>query len=765
LTGQVTRIRYRDEDSGFVIIEINGSTQAKGEDPDQEILERRHYSFAGRWETAGRWGRQFKFDLVMLDAPTTRDGLLEFITDNTPFEYAQGVELWKQFAGLTIPTLIESPDRIAAVIKMDLDYVTSVSRAVKSMLDDEHAKLDLFRLLAGRGFSRKLTAKLVRAWGPAAAAKVRKDPLKLTTLFDVPLPRADKLHVDLGLPPDDLKRQALWAAYGAAAVDGSTWCQRKVCDDAIHNNCGRHHEGIAPDQAIRLAVRSGIMAERKLDGRDCVAVRRRADDERGIVARIRRLQATKATWPVPPANAGLSPHQLAELGKATAGPVGLFLGTPGTGKTYSAAALVRELLFRHGRELIAVCAPTGKAAVRCAIAMKLAGVEVEALTIHKLLGYRPQDEEFEHSRHLPLHHKFILVDESSMLDASLMYSLLDACSDGTQILFIGDPYQLPPVGHGAPLRDFAASGLPLGLLTEIRRNAGLIVESCARIKDGKPPTFADRLDLPSGANLRLVRATKPAESLERLVELLGRMKQRFDNDPKAEGSWDPVWQVQVLVAANKRSELSRKPVNDLLQKTLNPNAASAGHDFHVGDKIICLRNGQYSAVEPDRGNGFICTDAARWVPARDPKAAKVGGKKAAAEWYVANGEIGECLAIGPTAAIFQFEGNRAVKVHVAATYQGRDRDDDDQDRGRGCNFDLAYAITCHKSQGSGWPVVIILADEAAGMIASREWHYTAISRAEKICLVIGKSETVEKQIRRVALESRVTGLVELLKGE
>jgi exodeoxyribonuclease V alpha subunit len=111
-----------------------------------------------------------------------------------------------------------------------------------------------------------------------------------------------------------------------------------------------------------------------------------------------------------------------------------------------------------------------------------------ATTIHKLLGVRAGGDgwKFSFDEDSPLPYKFVVVDETSMLDTSLAASLLRACGPGTHLLLVGDVNQLPPVGHGAPLRDLLDGGVPTARLREIRRNSGLIVETCARIKDGHP---------------------------------------------------------------------------------------------------------------------------------------------------------------------------------------------------------------------------------------------------------------------------------------
>src|SRR5262249_19287872 len=162
---------------------------------------------------------------------------------------------------------------------------------------------------------------------------------------------------------------------------------------------------------------------------------------------------------------------------------------------------------------------------------------------------------------------FIIVDETSMLDTDLAAALLTACSPGTHILFVGDPYQLPPVGHGAPLRDMIAAGMPTGELTEIRRNAGLIVHACAAIKDGRHFAVADRFDPAAGANLRHIEAESPRAAVDWCKQILRRFR---DADPRR---FDPVWDVQVLVAVNQRSLVSRTELNRELQGELNPTGA------------------------------------------------------------------------------------------------------------------------------------------------------------------------------------------------
>ena len=185
----------------------------------------------------------------------------------------------------------------------------------------------------------------------------------------------------------------------------------------------------------------------------------------------------------------ISQHQKQQLTIATSNRVGLLTGTPGTGKTYTLAKFVRDWGDRYGLGSIAVCAPTGKAGVRCTESMLAAGVDIEATTIHRLLGVGRNGHDgegwgFEYNAENPLPHACIVVDETSMVSASLMADLLAATTPHTRLVFVGDPHQLPPVGHGAPLRDLIRTErIPHGELSEIWRNDGGVVRICREIRN------------------------------------------------------------------------------------------------------------------------------------------------------------------------------------------------------------------------------------------------------------------------------------------
>jgi hypothetical protein len=430
-------------------------------------------------------------------------------------------------------------------------------------------------------------------------------------------------------------------------------------------------------------------------------------------------------WPDPNDILGIDDHQRTKFAESLISRVCILAGSPGTGKTYSVAMLIKALL-KSGRvapEDIAIGAPTGKAAVRLSEALAAAGVPLQARTWHSLLGVGNDESRggwsFQHNERNPWKYRIIIGDESSMVDASLMRAIFAARPRGAHVLLVGDVNQLPPVGAGAPLRDIIASGVcGYGELTEIKRNSGGIVEACAAIRDGK------RWE--EGDNLTLIDATSKIATNE-VIELLSQCRAK---------QLDPVWDCQILVAVNDKSELSRAKLNRILQQELNPNSELKGTPFRLADKVVCTKNGKY------------------------PPASKKGDEE---DIYVANGELGEVIAIEEKRLIVELSiSGEEIVVPRGKPAKG---DGDEDDAATGCNWDLAYALSCHKAQGSEFPVAIVILDEYPGArrVCSREWLYTAISRAKQHCYLIGKRHVADSMCRVQSINKRKTLLRERLQ--
>jgi exodeoxyribonuclease V alpha subunit len=435
-------------------------------------------------------------------------------------------------------------------------------------------------------------------------------------------------------------------------------------------------------------------------------------------------------WPNAHDIEGISEHQAEQLSKSLSGRIGLFGGSPGTGKTYCVAKLITHMLKTGvvADYEIGIGAPTGKAAVRLSEGLERNGLSIRARTWHSILGFGTDDSGgFAHDENNPLPYRVLFGDEESMKDLALMLSVFKARPKNCSFLIVGDVNQLPPVGNGAPLRDMIAAGLPYGELKEIKRNSGGIVEACAAIRDNTPWLhFARSAD----SNIVITGDDSDEAKIESIIEEI---------QLAAERGLDPVWDCQVLVAVNESSKLSRKAMNDLLQDTLNPGTKYEGTNFRPADKIVCLKNGWYRTTNDIAHSPDIKNDSN--------------------EVYVANGELAEVIRIENGSIVAELENPARVVAISIKKPTG-----DEGTTATGSNWDLGYALSVHKSQGSEWPVAIVVLDSYAGarMICDRSWLYTAISRGQSRTVLVGDGELAERFCRVTKITQRKTFLKELI---
>jgi exodeoxyribonuclease V alpha subunit len=336
--------------------------------------------------------------------------------------------------------------------------------------------------------------------------------------------------------------------------------------------------------------------------------------------------------------------------------------------------------------------------------------------------------------------KILISDESSMIDADLFAAIMRHRAAGSHLLLVGDVHQLPPVGPGAPLRDLIFAGLPYGELTEIKRNSGGIVEACAAIRQGRKFSLGD--------NLTLAECFDPAQQIAGMLHAI--------HYAAAAKGLDPIWDVQPLAAVNEDSPLARKTLNEILQSELNPSPGVEGSPFRLRDKVVCLKNGKYKN-------------------ATGKEVAEEGFQdEQSGEIYVANGELAEVVDVDRTSFVAKLKSpDREVRVFRGKD-QPKEKDKGDGEggesgtgesgtgEGSAAKWDLGYCLSVHKSQGSEWPLVLPILDTYPGAkrVTSREWIYTAISRAKSHCRLIGDLQTAYSMCERVSLRNRKTFLAE-----
>ncbi len=391
--------------------------------------------------------------------------------------------------------------------------------------------------------------------------------------------------------------------------------------------------------------------------------------------------------------------RVAALELLSAARVAVLTGGPGVGKTRLVADLLARPALRGRRVMLA--APTGRAARRLEAATRR-----PAFTIHRLLEYQPEAGRFRRGPESPIDADLVVVDEVSMLDILLAEKLLAALSPDTRLLLVGDPAQIPSVGPGNLLADLLASGVvPVARLTEVQRQAadsGIVVNAY-RVLSGETP--AD-----GSADFGVFEARSAAEVVDRVGQLVaGRIG----------GLSGPGQGIQVL-AAKYGGPAGVDRLNERLQQLINPAVPGwpqvtwKGRQFRPGDRVVQQVN-NYA-----RG--------------------------------VANGEIGRVIRVDPGGPELQVEFETAFGPWTV-TYRGPELDE----------LDLAYALTIHKSQGSDYPAVVIVAVRDHLPLLDRRLLYTAITRARRWCLIVAEPGVLAEVVRTEQARHRHTALAERLR--
>jgi len=736
------------------------TVKVRGYANEAEISDGITYRMYGHVRNHPKYGPQFNFNSFVEEQPVDEESVIAYLETCRKPERGSitrrvALALFEAFGITAIDRLIADPVQASEQVKQwDAAKAGIAAQYLRSQLGTQRCKLDLITLFNGRGFPKKTMDRAIKQWGAAAAKVIREDPYELTRLAGIGFKGADKLYCDLAreTSADDeeyqvklaaIHRQGLCAAYAVSQESrqsGSTWLPIEFAKGAVVANVSRTQA--KPDIAIEWAVKQGHLTIRE----GFIAVERMAFHELEIAEFVTGSQPGGNEWPIiraveamAPPGKPLSRHQSDAIESATINRIGCLQGSPGVGKTFCVAAIVKAIIHGFGADSIGVAAPTGKAAVRMTQSMLANGVEMQASTIHRLLQVDSESGDgwtFKFNDQNPLPFRFLVIDESSMIDVDLLASLIRACTPSTHILFVGDTGQLAPVGHGRPFFDLQQV-VPTGKLTEIRRNSGRIVKSCAEIRDHKTITFSPKFDLSdpeNHENLVLIQCEDESQTgvLEQLIAKIDSMGIFRE--------LNLIDDVQILTGKNDGSPVARKPLNKMLQTILNPSGSSIqGNPFKVGDKIVCLKNSQCQDSEDNKQMHFV-----------------------------ANGELGKVIELNPGRMMVRMQEPARTILIIHAPVQENEKGIDDSEnttRGAVGDWDLGYCLSVHRSQGSQWKLAIVMADSKGAMVQTRNWLYTAVSRAEIATFVIGQRQVVNQMLKREGITGRKTFLAERICGQ
>lgn len=442
----------------------------------------------------------------------------------------------------------------------------------------------------------------------------------------------------------------------------------------------------------------------------------------------------------------------------------LVSGGPGTGKTSIVVAMLRLLgRLGVGPEHIALAAPTGKAAWRMGEAIRSA---LEAIrdpgpadlrlrerppvpaTLHRLLGYSPTHDRFEHDPDNPLAARAVVIDEGSMIDVFLMERLLAATRETARLVILGDADQLPSVSAGAVFRDAvqavhqAAVTLTHSYRMRADDPAGRSVLSVAQqIRGGHADLFGAQAD----GTPRVQRRVRSADLAHHGVELL--MVER----PGIRAFLEHWYAIRV----HRDPELAR-----LAQQTWHlgpegisqPQALAPLFDHQSQARLLCLTRGFETGTR--RINAWLHEAAAREA-GQPPAVPFLVGEPVMMlhndyDRQLFNGDQGLVLFVDDD------DGRRRMAVFPSHGGHFRAFPLD----ALGPRLELAHALTVHKAQGSEFDQVAILLPEDDLPLLTRELLYTAITRSRKSVILVGSEPLLLAGVRRPV--TRFSGLAERL---
>jgi len=745
LAGSIERITYYNPENGYSVIRLRpDARKSPGKDNQglvtltgnlPELAVGEHLKLLGRWTEHPKHGVQFQAERCEQTLPATAAGIRRYLGSGL----IKGIgprlaeRIVDHFGMDTLEVIENKPEQLLEVT----DIGSKRAELVTTAWEEQKQIKEIMLFLHSYQVSSNLAVKIYKQYGDQSLQVVQSDPYQLARdIYGVGFKTADKIAQALGLPADHPSRIEAGILYSLnqAVEEGNVFLPQdqltqaasellEVAQDLIPPTYQRliQTNDIVPEvlplrespSHTEPQIDPAVREKKQPYGQQVIYLTPFYHSEKGVADRLRTLTSSFPTRlsDIPPAfleiDPSLSPEQAGAIKSALSNPLSVLTGGPGTGKTTAIKALIH--ILESERKKYALASPTGRAAKRLSQATGR-----PASTIHRLLSYSP-GEGFKHNDENPLPVDMLVVDEVSMMDLLLANHLLKALRPGTHLLFVGDIDQLPSVGAGDFLRDVIASGIPaVTRLNVIFRQAAdsQIISNAHRINKGQMPRFSTSKGHPEdqpGGDFFLFTAEDAENAADWICEIvLNRIQKTF--------GFHPLRDIQVL-SPMYRGSAGVRILNERLQKYLNPPANSKiekslfGVTFRPGDKLMQIRNNYDKDVY--------------------------------------NGDIGTLVSIDHTA--------HTITTDIDSKNVQYDWSEADQ-------LVLAYAVTVHKSQGSEFPVVVMPVLTQHYLMLQRNLLYTAITRAKKLCVLVGNKRAIGIAVGNNKVAHRFTGLELRLRG-
>lgn len=726
LRGMVENVTFQNEENGFAVITlcdedgelISAVGPLAGSTPGEEL------TLAGNYTQHSTYGRQFQATACTYRMPENETAILKYLSSGV----LPGIG--PSFARRIVDKFREESLEIIASEPERLTEIRGITRA--KALEANKRFMELFGIreamvsLASFGLAPGEAIALYRHYGDNILNLLSDNPY---LMCDYPLnlsfTRVDAIaeHLQIDQDSNQRLRAAILYTLRHNLNNGHTCLPKQKLLTTASNFFAVEQERL--DIQLQALLEEGALQQVTYHETDYIYLDTMLRVELGSAL---RLKSMLSGIPAPATNVekqislrevaeGIqyAPLQKKAIQEALEQRVLVITGGPGTGKTTTVNAIIS--LYEQQADRVFLTAPTGRAAKRLT---ELTGRS--AATIHRLLdvSYVPGSDlpRFNRNEQNPLRCDVLIVDEMSMVDASLFESLLSALKSNCRLILVGDVDQLPSVGAGNVLRGIIDSNVvPVVSLTQIFRQAAesLIVSNAHRIVEGQLPQKGNKED-----DFFFLKSYGTA-----CAKLVGDLTA---NRLPATYHFSPMQDIQVLCPSRKGA-LGSEALNLRLQELLNPSSKdkkeykTAGFIFREGDKVMQVKNNYdilYSKLDGEAGAGAY------------------------------NGDIGFIQEINnATGSVTVFSEDKHIYYSPENIHE----------------LELAYAITIHKSQGSEFEAVIIPLAETPKRLRYRNLFYTAVTRAKRLCLVAGEEEIMREMVYNGHKNDRYSCFSDFLKDD
>jgi exodeoxyribonuclease V alpha subunit len=712
VTGVVDRILFQNSENGYTVFVLNHYREpitVTGYLP--MVHSGAQVLVQGKWSFHPKFGKQFEAVSCTLQVPTTLVGLKKYLGSGLikgiGKVYAE--KMVAHFGEQILDIIDKHPERLKEINGLGASRVEKITEAWASQ--KEISSIMVF--LQDKGVSPAYAAKIFKQYGKQAIAVINENPYRLAEdVWGIGFKMADKVAQNMGFEPSSVKRIKAGVLFAISSVTsmGSIYAEldelKKKTMELLELDQTEH------ERALKIAFHelhdAGKIKLISDNNQHFVTLSSYYFSEKGVAARLKNLNAQ-------PKKDGLDIDQIYTQLRATL-PHELHLNedqqrgimacltnkvtviTGGPGT--GKTTLIKKLLgiLEDNHIRYKLAAPTGRAAKRI-----IEGTGRHALTLHRLLEFDVSTMSFTHNETNALALDFLIVDEASMIDIFLANALLKAVPFNAHLVLIGDVDQLPSVGAGNFLHDLIASQQVATVrLAHIFRQAqdSLIIINAHRVNAGEFPTTQSE----SGKrDFFFIKENDPLKVQDHLANIFTTTLKRFGI---------PVHEAMVLVPMH-RGIVGTQKINQDLQALINtnggPSLSHTGTVYKIGDRVMQLKNNYDKAIF--------------------------------------NGDIGTIAEINAE--------DRSLVISFDDRLVPYESDELDE-------ITLSYAISIHKSQGSEYQAAIIPIFTQHFTLLQRNLIYTALTRAKKLCILLGQTKALAMALRNTKGSERKTFLKEFL---